>query len=69
MPYFPLNLFNALSRPIGMAPPCGSLCNTELLSPCPFVGTDAMPRKRPPDGPQNFKYVAWGDVAKALKLD
>ena len=25
--------------------------------------------KRLPDGPQNFKYVAWGDVAKALKLD
>ena len=24
--------------------------------------------KRLPDGPQNFKYVAWGDVAKALKL-
>jgi myo-inositol-hexaphosphate 3-phosphohydrolase len=25
--------------------------------------------KRLPDGPQNFKYVAWEDVAKALKLD
>ena len=25
--------------------------------------------KRLPDGPQNFKYVAWGDVAKALKLE
>ena len=25
--------------------------------------------KRLPDGPQNFKYVAWDDVAKALKLD
>ncbi|WP_298400204.1 phytase [Janthinobacterium sp.] len=25
--------------------------------------------KRLPDGPQNFKYVAWGDVAKALGLD
>ena len=25
--------------------------------------------KRLPDGPQNFKYVAWGEVAKALKLD
>ena len=25
--------------------------------------------KRLPDGPQNFKYVAWGDVARALKLD
>ncbi|PJJ17996.1 3-phytase [Janthinobacterium sp. 67] len=25
--------------------------------------------KRLPDGPQNFKYVAWRDVAKALKLD
>ena len=25
--------------------------------------------KRLPDGPQNFKYVAWGHVAKALKLD
>ncbi|MNN11687.1 3-phytase precursor [compost metagenome] len=25
--------------------------------------------KRLPDGPQNFKYVEWGDVAKALKLD
>ena len=25
--------------------------------------------KRLPDGPQNFKYVAWADVAKALKLD
>ncbi|MCC7702800.1 phytase [Janthinobacterium sp. GW460P] len=25
--------------------------------------------KRLPDGPQNFKYVSWGDVAKALKLD
>jgi 3-phytase len=25
--------------------------------------------KRLPDGPQNFKYVAWSDVAKALKLD
>lgn len=25
--------------------------------------------KRLPDGPQNFKYVPWGDVAKALKLD
>jgi 3-phytase len=24
--------------------------------------------KRLPDGPQNFKYVAWDDVAKALKL-
>lgn len=25
--------------------------------------------KRLPDGPQNFKYVAWEDVAKALNLD
>ena len=25
--------------------------------------------KRLPDGPQNFKYVAWGDVAKALRLE
>ena len=25
--------------------------------------------KRLPDGPQNFKYVAWEDVAKALELD
>ncbi|MGX9713082.1 phytase [Janthinobacterium lividum] len=25
--------------------------------------------KRLPDGPQNFKYVAWGDVANALKLE
>ncbi|WP_251373385.1 phytase [Janthinobacterium sp. JC611] len=25
--------------------------------------------KRLPDGPQNFKYVAWEDVAKALKLE
>lgn len=25
--------------------------------------------KRLPDGPQNFKYVAWEDVARALKLD
>jgi 3-phytase len=25
--------------------------------------------KRLPDGPQNFKYVAWDDVARALKLD
>lgn len=25
--------------------------------------------KRLPDGPQNFKYVAWGDVAKALGLN
>ena len=25
--------------------------------------------KRLPDGPQNFKYVAWGDVAKALGLE
>lgn len=25
--------------------------------------------KRLPDGPQNFKYVAWSDVATALKLD
>ncbi len=25
--------------------------------------------KRLPDGPQNFKYVAWGDVARALKLE
>jgi myo-inositol-hexaphosphate 3-phosphohydrolase len=25
--------------------------------------------KRLPDGAQNFKYVAWDDVAKALKLD
>jgi 3-phytase len=25
--------------------------------------------KRLPDGPQNFKYVAWGDVEKALKLE
>jgi len=25
--------------------------------------------KRLPDGPQNFKMVAWDDVAKALKLD
>ncbi|MHA4871790.1 phytase [Duganella sp. PWIR1] len=25
--------------------------------------------KRLPDGPQNFKYVAWEDIAKALKLD
>jgi myo-inositol-hexaphosphate 3-phosphohydrolase len=25
--------------------------------------------KRLPDGPQNFKYVAWEDVAQALKLD
>ncbi|MFS2008053.1 phytase [Duganella sp. CT11-25] len=25
--------------------------------------------KRLPDGPQNFKYLAWDDVAKALKLD
>ena len=25
--------------------------------------------KRLPDGPQNFKYVAWADVAKALKLE
>jgi len=25
--------------------------------------------KRLPDGPQNFKYVAWDDVAKALKLE
>ncbi|USX12172.1 phytase [Oxalobacteraceae bacterium OTU3CAMAD1] len=25
--------------------------------------------KRLPDSPQNFKYVAWDDVAKALKLD
>lgn len=25
--------------------------------------------KRLPDGPQNFKYVAWEDVAKALQLD
>ena len=25
--------------------------------------------KRLPDGPQNFKYVAWDDVAKALNLD
>lgn len=25
--------------------------------------------KRLPDGPQNFKYVAWDEVAKALKLD
>ncbi|OBV38836.1 3-phytase [Janthinobacterium psychrotolerans] len=25
--------------------------------------------KRLPDGPQNFKYVAWRDVARALKLD
>jgi len=24
--------------------------------------------KRLPDGPQNFKYVAWDDVAKALNL-
>jgi 3-phytase len=25
--------------------------------------------KRLPDGPQNFKYVGWGDVATALGLD
>jgi len=25
--------------------------------------------KRLPDGPQNFKYVAWDDVARALQLD
>lgn len=25
--------------------------------------------KRLPDGPQNFKYVAWSDVAKALQLE
>ena len=25
--------------------------------------------KRLPDGPQNFKYVAWADVAKALQLE
>ena len=25
--------------------------------------------KRLPDGPQNFKYVAWDDIARALKLD
>lgn len=25
--------------------------------------------KRLPDGPQNFKYVAWDDVSKALNLD
>ena len=24
--------------------------------------------KRMPDGPQNFKYVSWEDVARALKL-
>ena len=24
--------------------------------------------KRMPDGTQNFKYVAWEDVARALKL-
>ena len=25
--------------------------------------------KRLPDGPQNFKYVAWEAVAKALQLE
>ena len=25
-------------------------------------------RKRLPDGPQNFKYIAWEDVARALAL-
>jgi 3-phytase len=25
--------------------------------------------KRLPDGPQNFKLVAWDDVARALGLD
>jgi 3-phytase len=25
--------------------------------------------KRLPDGPQNFKYVAWEDIARALKLE
>jgi 3-phytase len=24
--------------------------------------------KRLPDGPQNFKYVAWSDIARALQL-